>query len=136
MDWQKIALILWFIFVQSLFAGEKLPKDVSVETLLKRGFSPKLVAIWKQKAQGTREDFFLWKRSLRGKEAALVTKLWKEEALSYPPAKQRLGKAEGNRNQSMANRTSDPRSLSPDPFFGRVLVCGSIPSKFGCSVFA
>ncbi|TGM54954.1 hypothetical protein EHQ91_08360 [Leptospira biflexa] len=124
MDWQKIALILWFIFVQSLFAGEKLPKDVSVETLLKRGFSPKLVAIWKQKTQGTREDFFLWKRNLRGKEASLVAKLWKEEALSYPPAKQRLGKAEENRNQSMANRTSDPRSLSPDPFLGEYWFVG------------
>ncbi|XDD47353.1 hypothetical protein AB3N60_04505 [Leptospira sp. WS39.C2] len=75
---------MWFIFVQSLFAGEKSPKDVPVATLLRIGFSPKLVAIWKKKTNAPRDEFFQWRRSLKGKEAALVSKLWKEENLNFP----------------------------------------------------
>lgn len=83
-DWQKKALFLWVFFVQSLFAGEKTPKDVSVQELLKQGLSPKLVAIWKSKANQSREAFLEWKRSLQGKEAKLVSKVWKVLNLSYP----------------------------------------------------
>lgn len=85
MDWQKIAPFLCFLVVQSLFAGEKRPKDVSVTTLLRSGFSPRLAAKWKEKANGPRDDFFLWKRSLTGRDASLVSKLWKTEGLNYPP---------------------------------------------------
>lgn len=123
-DWQKITLFLWFIFVQSLFAGEKTPKDVPVSTLLKTGFPPKLVATWKEKANGPREAFFKWKSGLKGKEAALVSQIWKTESLSYPvepKTKEKDSRNEVRMNQEMfLGGIPGPFSQSKvsDPFLG------------------
>ncbi|EOQ87865.1 hypothetical protein LEP1GSC202_2059 [Leptospira yanagawae serovar Saopaulo str. Sao Paulo = ATCC 700523] len=116
-DWQKKAFFLWLFFVQSLFAGEKTPKDVSVQELLAQGLSPKLVAQWKAKANQSRESFFEWKRSLAGNDAKLVSKVWKVLHLSYPKAQKselQQGKptqkefakvAKGNQNPSQTSET-------------------------------
>ncbi|TGM28922.1 hypothetical protein EHQ74_06120 [Leptospira levettii] len=129
MDWQKIALFLSFIFVQSLFAGEKSPKEVPVASLLRVGFSPKLVAIWQQKVKAPRAEFFAWKRSLKDKEAAFVSKLWKVENLSYPPptreTKPNVHQSQNNRGNDVLNENK-PKTESPakDPFLEDHLFLG------------
>ncbi|TGM01240.1 hypothetical protein EHQ79_07245 [Leptospira jelokensis] len=117
MDWQKKTLFLWLFFVQSLFAGEKTPKDVSVQELLTQGLSPKLVAEWKENLKLSRESFLDWKRSLKGNDAKLVSKVWKVFRLSYPktpksepppkkPTKNELARTtKGNLHPNQTNET-------------------------------
>lgn len=90
MDWQKIGVILWISLVQTLNAVEKTPDQVSVPQLLQAGFPPHLAATWKTKAKLSPEKFLEWKRSLKGKEANLVSRVWKEQEINLYPSKQRF----------------------------------------------
>lgn len=90
MDWQKIGVILWISFVQTLFAVEKKPDQVTIPQLLKAGFPPHLAAAWKEKSKQSPEKFLEWKKSLKGKEAALVSKVWKEQQITVYENKQKL----------------------------------------------
>ncbi|TGL45076.1 hypothetical protein [Leptospira perdikensis] len=68
---------MWISLVQTLQAVEKKPDQVSISELLEAGFPPHLAAAWKEKAKQPPENFIQWKRSLKGKEANLVAKVWK-----------------------------------------------------------
>ncbi|TGK84438.1 hypothetical protein EHQ31_00625 [Leptospira montravelensis] len=132
MDWQKFGVILWILFVQTLVAVEKKPDQVSVPQLLKAGFPPHLAAAWKEKSKQPPEKFLEWKKSLKGKEAALVSKVWKEQKITLYDNKQRLAynktyrknekstKEEKNQ-KSKETQTSKPKEgfdSSDELFFG------------------
>lgn len=90
MDWQKIAIILWISFVQTLSAVEKKPDQISISELLQSGFPPHLAAAWKEKAKQPPEKFLEWKKSLKGKDAALVSKVWKQKQITLYANKQKF----------------------------------------------
>ncbi|MGE8721790.1 hypothetical protein ACO2KH_10685 [Leptospira terpstrae] len=81
---------MWISLVQTLNAVEKTPDQVSVPQLLQAGFPPHLAATWKTKAKLSPEKFLEWKRSLKGKEANLVSRVWKEQEINLFPSKQRF----------------------------------------------
>lgn len=81
---------MWISLVQTLNAVEKTPDQVSVPQLLQAGFPPHLAATWKTKAKLSPEKFLEWKRSLKGKEANLVSRVWKEQEINLYPSKQRF----------------------------------------------
>lgn len=111
MDWQKIGVILWISFVQTLQAVEKKPDQVSVSELLQAGFPPHLAAAWKTKAKGSPETFLEWKKSLKGKEGALVSKVWKEQQITLYPSKQRFaGNDLSKQNLKFHRETKDQPS--------------------------
>lgn len=111
MDWQKIGVILWISFVQTLQAVEKKPDQISVSELLQAGFPPHLAAAWKTKAKGSPETFLEWKKSLKGKEGALVSKVWKEQKITLYPSKQRFaGNDLSKQNLKFHRETKDQPS--------------------------
>ncbi|TGL87815.1 hypothetical protein EHQ68_00165 [Leptospira congkakensis] len=79
---------MWICFVQSLYAVEKKPDQVSISELLAAGFPPHLAAAWKEKAKQPPENFLKWKKSLQGKDAALVSKVWKQKQITLYTNKQ------------------------------------------------
>ncbi|EMY62368.1 hypothetical protein [Leptospira terpstrae] len=81
---------MWISLVQTLNAVEKTPDQVSVPQLLQAGFPPHLAATWKTKAKLSPEKFLEWKRSLKGKEANLVSRVWKEQEINLYTSKQRF----------------------------------------------
>ncbi|PJZ44862.1 hypothetical protein [Leptospira brenneri] len=109
---------MWICFVQSLQAVEKKPDQISVPELLQAGFPPHLAAAWKEKAKQPPEIFLEWKRSLKGKDAALVSKVWKQKQITLYATKQKFaekGKSQSesdpqtNRNHSEINKSKNTK---------------------------
>lgn len=107
MDWQKIGVILWISLVQTLQAVEKKPDQVSVSELLQAGFPPHLAAAWKEKAKQSPENFIQWKKSLKGKDASLVSKVWKLKQITVYTTKQQFNGSD--RSQQNSNPRWNPK---------------------------
>lgn len=131
MDWQKIGVILWISFVQTLFAVEKKPDQVTIPQLLKAGFPPHLAAAWKEKSKQSPEKFLEWKKSLKGKEAALVSKVWKEQQITVYESKQKFAgnhtdpknerypeKEKNPKTRETTSKTKETQDFSDELFFG------------------
>lgn len=111
MDWQKIGVILWISFVQSLSSVEKKPDQVTIPQLLKAGFPPHLAAAWKEKSKQPPEKFLEWKKSLKGKEAALVSKVWKEQKITLYDNKQKFaGNKSLKKNKSSLSKEDNTKT--------------------------
>ncbi|MCW7481063.1 hypothetical protein [Leptospira kanakyensis] len=130
---------MWICFVQSLYAVEKKPDQVSISELLAAGFPPHLAAAWKEKAKQPPENFLKWKKSLQGKDATLVSKVWKEKQISLYTNKHLLTEKSnskfpfGSHTNKNHSKDSPPKDTKGNSVFSKNTNDPSLELFFGMS---